>query len=92
MTNIQAALGLAQLERLDEFIVKKRHIGRMYTTLLGGISNIQLPLEKTAYAENIFWVFGIVLNDDISFDAREAIKRLAENNIGNKKLILIRFC
>ena len=82
MTNIQAALGLAQLERLDEFIEKKRHMGRKYTTLLSGIKNIQLPLERTAYAENIFWIYGIVLNDEVPFDAKETIKRLTEQNIG----------
>lgn len=84
MTNIQAALGLAQLERLSEFIEKKRHMGRMYTALLSEISNIQLPLERTDYAENIYWVFGIVLNDDVPFDATETIKKLAERDIGSR--------
>ena len=40
-------------------------MGQKYTALLGGLDNIQLPLEKTMYAENIYWVFGIVLNDGV---------------------------
>jgi len=58
MTNIQAALGLAQLERLDEFVLIKRNMGRKYTALLGGLENIQLPLERTNYSKNIYWVYG----------------------------------
>ena len=66
MTNMQAALGVAQLERLDEFVVRKRTMGRQYTRLLSGVPGIQLPLEKTDFAENIYWVFGIVLKKEIS--------------------------
>lgn len=84
MTNMQAALGLAQLERLDEFVVKKRRMGEQYTSLLRGVTGIQLPLEKTPYAENIYWVYGIVLNDDIQFDALEAMKRLGAEKIGTR--------
>src|SRR5690606_7475905 len=54
MTNLQAAMGVAQLERLDEFVNKKREIGCLYNTLLTGIDLIQLPLQKTDYAENIY--------------------------------------
>jgi perosamine synthetase len=65
MTNIQAALGLAQLERLDEFVQIKRSIGKKYSQGLRVLNEVQLPLEKTDYAENIYWVFGLVLNDSI---------------------------
>jgi perosamine synthetase len=60
MTNMQAALGLAQFERIDEHIIKKRETGNAYQTGLKGIKGFQLPLEKTRYAENIYWVFGLV--------------------------------
>lgn len=84
MTNMQAALGVAQLERLEEFVARKRSMGKLYTDLLAGTPGIQLPLASTAYANNIYWVFGIVLNDDVEFDAVEAMKRLAERNIGSR--------
>jgi len=82
MTNLQAALGLAQLERLDEFVQKKRSMGKKYTQGLRVLNEVQLPLEKTDYAENIYWVFGLVLDDSIGFDAEEAIKMLGEKGIG----------
>ena len=82
MTNLQAALGLAQLERLDEFVQRKRSMGKKYTQGLRVLNEVQLPLEKTDYAENIYWVFGLVLDDPIGFDAEEAIKMLGEKGIG----------
>ncbi|MDD2714823.1 MAG: DegT/DnrJ/EryC1/StrS family aminotransferase [Candidatus Wallbacteria bacterium] len=84
MTNLQAALGLAQLERLDEFVKIKRSIGEKYTELLKSIKGLQLPVLKTIYADNIYWVYGIVLNDEIPFDAEEAMKKLGNRNIGTR--------
>lgn len=82
MTNLQAALGLAQLERLDEFVKRKRNMGKKYTQGLRVLNEVQLPLERTDYAENIYWVFGLVLGDSIGFDAEEAMKILQEKGIG----------
>jgi perosamine synthetase len=82
MTNLQAALGLAQLERLDEHIDRKRSMGRRYNALLAGLDWAELPLPVTDYAENIYWVYGLVLRDDVPFDAEEAMRRLAVNKIG----------
>ena len=84
MSNLQAAMGVAQLERLDEFLNKKRQIGQWYNELLSGIKNIQLPLQELPYAQNIYWVYGIVLEDNISFDAFEAMKRLSTLGIGTR--------
>jgi perosamine synthetase len=82
MTNIQAALGLAQLERLDEFVQRKRDMGDRYNQGLSRLSGVQLPLVKTDYANNIYWVFGLVLDDSFGFGAKEAIKMLGENGVG----------
>ena len=82
MTNLQAALGVAQLERLDEFLEKKRFIGRRYSELLADFPGLQLPFPKTDYAENIYWVYGLVLGDAVAFDAEEAIRRLAMLGVG----------
>lgn len=69
LSNLQAAVGVAQLERLDEFIQRKRRIGALYSERLAPVSGLQLPLPQTAYAENIYWVFGVVLDDQVPFDA-----------------------
>jgi len=84
MTNLQAALGLAQLERLDDFVERKRAMGRRYTKLLKDIGGVQLPLERTANAENIYWVYGLVLDDFVPFDTEEAMKRFAATGIGTR--------
>jgi perosamine synthetase len=84
LTNLQAALGLAQLERLDEFVERKRQMGHYYTDLLQGVPGLQLPLAHTSYADNIYWVFGLVLEDEIPFDAAEAMRRLAAKGIGTR--------
>lgn len=83
-TNLQAAVGLAQLERLDEFLEKKRHIGAYYTERLKDVKGIRLPIAKTEYAENIYWVYGIVLDDNVPMDNVEMQIRLKEKRIGSR--------
>ena len=84
MSNLQAAVGLAQLERLDEFAARKRSMGRRYRELLADVPRIQLPLARTDYAENIYWVFGVVLDDSVSFDAEAAMAQLNDRGIGTR--------
>jgi perosamine synthetase len=84
MTNMQAALGVAQLERLDEFVQRKRNMGRRYTELLTGLPNVRLPKAKTDYAENIYWVYGLLLEDKLNMDAEEVMRRLSEKGIGTR--------
>jgi len=83
-TNLQAAVGLAQLEKLDEHIKRKRRIGKLYTELFSEIPELQLPLSRTDYAENIYWVYGIVLKGQVPFDAEELMRRLKEKGIGTR--------
>ncbi len=82
MTNLQAALGVAQLERFDEFLRRKRAMGRRYDAALAGTPGLQLPLPRNDDAENLYWVYGVVLHDDIDFDAEEAMRRLASMGVG----------
>ena len=81
MCNLQAALGLAQIEKLDQSIARKRWMGRLYQELLGEVTTIQLPLDSTTYAENVYWVFGVLLGRDVPFDAAEASRRLEAKGI-----------
>ena len=82
MTNMQAALGVAQLSRLDEFVDRKTRMGALYTKLLNGVEGIQLPMVSTSYANNIYWVYGLILDKAIDFDAKEAMTRLGRLGIG----------
>lgn len=81
-TNMQAAVGLAQLERLEEFIEIKRNMGKFYTEELRGVKGLRLPVEKTSYADNIYWVYGLVLDEDINIDNRQMQKLLANEGVG----------
>ena len=83
-TNLQAAVGLAQLERLDEFVARKRAMGRYYTERLKEIEGLLLPVEKTDYADNIYWVYGLVLDKNIHEDNKLIQKLLAEEGIGSR--------
>ncbi len=84
MTNLQAALGVAQLEMLETHLDRKRAIGAFYTRALSGLDHLQLPLESTLYADNVYWVFGLVLGDQVPFEAREAMARLGKLGIGTR--------
>lgn len=84
MTNLQAALGVAQLERLDRALERRRRIGRLYDEHLAGVPHLQLPLASTNTADSIYWVYGVVLDDALPIDAREAMARLARAGIGTR--------
>lgn len=84
MTNLQAAVGLAQLERLDEFLARKRRMGARYTELLRGIPAVQLPQPRTGFADNVYWVYGIVLQPEMAGDAAEVCRRLAGEGVGTR--------
>lgn len=83
MTNMQAAIGLAQLEQIDKTIEKKRHIGKVYTEGLKNLEDIQLPVVNMIYAENIYWVYGIVMHRN-EYSADYVMKKLSEYGIGTR--------
>jgi len=49
---------------------------------LSDVGSLELPVRKADYAENIYWVFGVVLKDNVSFEAKEAMRRLGQYKIG----------
>lgn len=81
LTNIQAALGLAQLEMLDETVRLKRQLGKRYLSQLREFSGISFQQESNDYAENIFWVFGILLDNR---PADQMMASLAKQGIGTR--------
>jgi perosamine synthetase len=84
MSNLQAAVGVAQMERLDATLRKKRQVGGWYDALLADLPQLERLPPRTAYAENLYWVYGVVLRDDIEFDAEEAMRRLGGLGIGTR--------
>ena len=87
MTNIQAAIGLSQLEKITEHIEIKRKNTLLYNKILTSYDlPISLPLEKK-WAKNTFWMYGIVLKNK-KMTAKMLSKKLFENNIETRPLFL----
>jgi len=84
MSNLQAAVGLAQLEQIEDVVAAKRACGAWYQERLRGHPLLQLPPERTAFADNIYWVFGVVLDDKVPFDARGAMARMREKGVDTR--------
>ena len=84
MTNLQAAVGVAQLERLNLFLEKKRQVGKWYLEKLSGMDCFKLMPEKVSYADNIYWIFGLVLAKSFPHNAEWFMRELAKHNIGTR--------
>ena len=84
MTNMQAALGLAQIEQIDTFVKRKRAMGRRYTELLADIPGLELPLAETDYSQNIYWVYGLVLANNVPHSPAEIMAELGARDIGTR--------
>ncbi len=80
ITNVQAAIGVAQVARIGELVQRKRSIARRYLTRLSSCAGLQLPVEES-WARNVYWMFALVLRDAVPFDAAELTRRLRERNI-----------
>jgi perosamine synthetase len=84
MTNMQAALGVAQLEQIERILKKKRYIGNTYNKLLKDIETINLPIVKTDYCENIYWVYAITIKNSYKKTVKEIMSELAKYNIATR--------
>ena len=87
MTNLQAALGLAQVERINQIVNHKRWMGKAYSEQLSGIPRLQLPAEET-WAKNIYWMFGVVLKDEHDLNALELADQLTKTGVQTRPFFL----
>jgi perosamine synthetase len=87
LTNLQAALGLAQLERMEDIVARKRWMGREYTRRLQDLQALQLPVEEP-WARNIYWMYGVVLSEEVGMDARQIARRLREHDVDTRPFFL----
>ena len=83
MSNLQAAVGVAQFEKIEEHLVQKRNMGKKYQELIHN-KKFRLPISKTEYAENIYWVFGMVINEQYDINCIEVLEILKQNGIGGR--------
>ncbi|WMP16160.1 DegT/DnrJ/EryC1/StrS family aminotransferase [Thiothrix lacustris] len=83
MTNLQAALGLAQLERIEEILEKKQKIFSWYQASLDGLSGISL--NRTApWAKNVYWMVTFEMAGIDEAQRDEFIKKLREYDIDSR--------
>jgi perosamine synthetase len=87
LTNLQAAIGVAQIDRIDAHIEKKRWIAACYRERLKSLNQIALPVERE-WAKNVYWMFGLVLHSEVSFDAAEFARRLRERGVDTRPFFL----
>lgn len=87
LTNLQAALGVAQIDRIDRIIAKKRWIGETYTEHLSDVSALQLPVEKR-WAKQVYWMYGVVLDESTGIDAEILANRLEERGVQTRPFFL----
>jgi len=83
MTNLQAAVGVAQLKNIEKLIRIKRENAKKYTQMLENIKGLQLPIEKK-WAKNVYWMYGVVLAESTGFSAESFAKKLAQKGIATR--------
>ena len=87
MTNLQAAVGLAQTEQLDTFVQARRGNAAHYTSLLKKIPGIVTPPEKE-WAENVFWMYGILVDDEFGMTRDDLRRWLAKRGIETRTFFI----
>jgi perosamine synthetase len=87
LTNLQAALGVAQLERIEDIIARKRWIGREYNCRLADLKSLQLPVEEP-WARNVYWMYGVVLSEETGIDATVFGQKLKQHGIETRPFFL----
>ena len=87
LTNMQAAIGLAQTERIDAIVARKRWMGEAYTERLQDIPGLQLPVEES-WARQVYWMYGVVLDEGYGMDAFGFARQLKGEGIDTRPFFL----
>lgn len=87
MTNMQAALGLAQLGEAGNFIKKKRHIADLYYDNLKNVAGLRLPVEKD-WAKSVYWMYAVLIEKEFGPSREEVMKRLLEEGVETRSFFV----
>ena len=88
MTNLQAAVGCGQLKNITWIVKRKREIGKRYISILKKCNTIHIQLNKLKYAQNIFWVFGILIKKSTRISRDQIVNKLLKHNIQTRNFFL----
>jgi perosamine synthetase len=84
MSNLHAAIGLAQVEMIDKYVEMRRHNNSLYKKYLAEVPGITLQPEKE-WAKNVYWMNGVVVNaEKYGMTRDELMVKLRENGIDSR--------
>jgi perosamine synthetase len=86
-TSLQAALGLAQLERMDEIVARKRSMGQEYTRRLKTVKNLVVAAEEP-WARSVYWMYGVMLSEKTEHDATSFAEELKKRGVETRPFFL----
>jgi len=81
MTNIQGAIGCGQLKNISWIVKRKREIGRRYISILNKCDKIYIQPNRLNFADNIFWVFGVLIKKKTRISRDKLVKMLLKRKI-----------
>jgi perosamine synthetase len=87
LTNVQAAMAVGQIARIEEIVNRKRSIAAVYTHNLAGLAGLSLPVEES-WARSVYWVYGILLEESTGMDAAAMAAKLAKAGIETRPFFL----
>lgn len=87
MTNIQAAIGLAQLENIDRLVEMRRRNAAIYNKHLEGVPGIILPKEKE-WAKNVYWMYSIVIEKEFGMSRDELMAFLCQKGVDTRTFFI----
>ena len=79
MTNLQAAIGLAQMEKVEEKVARKRWIAQAYNERLNCRAELILPFEAPG-SKNVYWMYGVLLNGDYQTKRKDRVMNMLHEN------------
>lgn len=80
MTGYQAAMGVAQLAKIERFIDEKRRIAATYNRQLRDVFGLQLPVELP-WARNVYWMYAVAVQPEYGLSRDELAARLREHGV-----------
>lgn len=86
MTNIQAAIGVAQMKRIQYFVARKRWIASKYSNRLRNVEGLTLPVEMP-WARSTFWMYSLLVEKQYGLRRDELMRRLSKKGVETRPLL-----
>lgn len=87
MTNIQAAIGVAQMEQIEGFIAARRNNAKLYNSLLQNQPGLTLPVEES-WAKNVYWMYGLLVDEKFGRTRDEVMEELGKLGVETRAFFI----